>query len=154
MGRCRLMCPATVTAVLNLSLSRRARPGLMGWMTRLLGFTRRVYRPRDIRAHLEGGLWPEGVSRSYQPCDRRCPGGSVGLAEPRPGADVSDCFPSMLYVSKSATRKAVRSKTRPFTWPWASPPEGEREVLGLWIAANEGAKFWLSVMNKPAKPGR
>ena len=26
-------------------------------------------------------------------------------------------------------------------------PEGEREVLGLWIAANEGAKFWLSMMN-------
>ena len=26
-------------------------------------------------------------------------------------------------------------------------PEGEREVLGLWIVANEGAKFWLSVMN-------
>ena len=26
-------------------------------------------------------------------------------------------------------------------------PEGDREVLGLWIAANEGAKFWLSVMN-------
>jgi putative transposase len=23
--------------------------------------------------------------------------------------------------------------------------EGEREVLGLWIAENEGAKFWLSV---------
>jgi putative transposase len=26
-------------------------------------------------------------------------------------------------------------------------PEGEREVLGLWIANNKGAKFWLSVMN-------
>jgi transposase-like protein len=26
-------------------------------------------------------------------------------------------------------------------------PEGEREVLGLWVAANEGAKFWLSIMN-------
>ena len=26
-------------------------------------------------------------------------------------------------------------------------PEGEREVPGLWIADNEGAKFWLSVMN-------
>ncbi|MDG1334978.1 MAG: IS256 family transposase [Tateyamaria sp.] len=25
--------------------------------------------------------------------------------------------------------------------------DGEREVLGLWIANNEGAKFWLSVMN-------
>ena len=26
-------------------------------------------------------------------------------------------------------------------------PEVKREVLGLWIATNEGAKFWLSVMN-------
>lgn len=26
-------------------------------------------------------------------------------------------------------------------------PEGEREVLGLWIANNEGTKFWLCVMN-------
>jgi len=26
--------------------------------------------------------------------------------------------------------------------------DGSREVLGLWIAENEGAKFWLSVMNE------
>ncbi len=26
-------------------------------------------------------------------------------------------------------------------------PDGEREVPGLWIAANEGAKFWLSIMS-------
>ena len=26
-------------------------------------------------------------------------------------------------------------------------PESEREVLGLWIANNEDAKFWLSAMN-------
>ena len=26
--------------------------------------------------------------------------------------------------------------------------DGQREVLGLWIADNEGAKFWLSVMNE------
>jgi len=26
--------------------------------------------------------------------------------------------------------------------------DGEREVLGLWIADNEGAKFWLTVMNE------
>lgn len=26
--------------------------------------------------------------------------------------------------------------------------EGQREVLGLWIADNEGAKFWLGVMNE------
>lgn len=26
--------------------------------------------------------------------------------------------------------------------------DGDREVLGLWIADDEGAKFWLSVMNE------
>jgi transposase-like protein len=26
--------------------------------------------------------------------------------------------------------------------------EGQREVLGLWIAENEGAKFWLGIMNE------
>lgn len=26
--------------------------------------------------------------------------------------------------------------------------DGKREALGLWIAATEGAKFWLSVMNE------
>ena len=26
--------------------------------------------------------------------------------------------------------------------------EGHKEVLGLWTSANEGAKFWLSVLNE------
>ena len=26
--------------------------------------------------------------------------------------------------------------------------EGKKEVLGLWIAQNEGAKFWMSVLNE------
>ncbi len=32
-------------------------------------------------------------------------------------------------------------------------PEGEREVLGLWIANNEGTQFWLSVMNNLCNRG-
>ena len=31
--------------------------------------------------------------------------------------------------------------------------DGQREVLGLWIAENEGAKFWLSVMNERKNRG-
>ena len=31
--------------------------------------------------------------------------------------------------------------------------DGQREVLGLWIAENEGAKFWLSVMNEMKNRG-
>ena len=32
-------------------------------------------------------------------------------------------------------------------------PEGEREVLGLWIAVNEEAKFWLSAINNLRNQG-
>ena len=42
--------------------------------------------------------------------------------------------------SRQVTNKAV------YVAPGVNT-EGEREVLGLWIANNEGAKFWLSVMN-------
>ena len=31
--------------------------------------------------------------------------------------------------------------------------DGEREVLGLWIGDDEGAKFWLSVMNEMSNRG-
>lgn len=27
--------------------------------------------------------------------------------------------------------------------------DGAKEVLGLWLEQNEGAKFWLRVMNEP-----
>ena len=74
-------------------LIKKGQTRIDGMDDKIIGLYAAGLSTRDIRAHLEEGLWPEGVSRSYQPCDRRCPGGSVGLAEPRPGADVSDCFP-------------------------------------------------------------
>ena len=33
-------------------------------------------------------------------------------------------------------------------WPLGVSRDAVREVLGLWIAGNEGARFWLSVMNE------
>jgi hypothetical protein len=30
--------------------------------------------------------------------------------------------------------------------------EGQKELLGMWIAQTEGAKFWLSVLDLPAEP--
>lgn len=31
--------------------------------------------------------------------------------------------------------------------------QGEKEILGLWMSENEGARFWLSIMTKLKKPG-
>ena len=35
---------------------------------------------------------------------------------------------------------------RPATWRWRSRMDGERDVLGMWFQANEGAKFWMQVL--------
>ena len=32
-------------------------------------------------------------------------------------------------------------------WRWRFNPDGEKDVLGLWIEQTEGAKFWLKVVN-------
>ena len=74
-------------------LIKKGQTRIDGMDDKIIGLYAAGLSTRDIRAHLEEVYGLKVSSRSYQPCDRRCPGGSVGLAEPRPGADVSDCFP-------------------------------------------------------------
>jgi len=33
-------------------------------------------------------------------------------------------------------------------WCWAVNLEGQKEVLGQWVAQSEGAKFWLQVLTE------
>jgi len=40
------------------------------------------------------------------------------------------------------------SRTKPSPWCWESTWRGRREVLGLWVAQSEGAKFWLQVLTE------
>jgi len=48
----------------------------------------------------------------------------------------------MLFGSKYRDAKAVRSRTQAvYVRPWASLLRAKREVLGLWVANNEGAKI-------------
>ena len=42
-----------------------------------------------------------------------------------------------------ATPRTMRS-----TWCWAVNLEGQKEVLGQWVAQSEGAKFWLQVLTE------
>ena len=46
---------------------------------------------------------------------------------------------------RDAESRQVKSKAVYLAYGITS--EGDREVLGLWVATTEGAKFWLSVMN-------
>jgi putative transposase len=67
---------------------------------------------------------------------------SLRLAEPRSRAKVSNRFLDALGVKiRNAESRQVTNKV--VYVALGVPPEGEREVLGCWIATNEGAKFWL-----------
>ncbi len=39
-------------------------------------------------------------------------------------------------------------KTGQCTWLWASIWNGQKDVLGLWTSATEGAKFWMNVLTE------
>lgn len=54
-------------------------------------------------------------------------------------------FDALRVKIRDADSRTVKNKA---VYAARCHPRGVREVLGLWIAENEGAKFWLSVMNE------
>ncbi len=78
--------------------------------------------------------------RMYPIRDLRRPTGEDPRCRQPDGEDRASASPSVrdrwrgaVYVALGVTRDVTR--------------DGLREVLGLWIAGNEGARFWLPVMN-------
>lgn len=65
------------------------------------------------------------------------------MAEPRPGPDV---FDALRVKIRDADSRTVKNKA--VYVALGVTRDGSREVLGLWVAENEGAKFRLSVMNQ------
>ena len=93
---------------------------------------------RDLRG---GGFADADLER-----DRGGDGGGEGLAEAAAGAGLSDRLPGRAGGEDACTRAGWR--TARCMWPSASTMEGQKEVLGLWTSANEGAKFWLQVLTE------
>ena len=138
--------PVTVTAVLNLSLIKKGQTRIDGMDDKIIGLYAAGLSTRDIRAHLEEVY---GLKVSADLISRV----TDAVLE-----EVSDwqnraLEPMYPIVFLDALRVKIRDaesrqvKNKAVYVALGVTPEGEREVLGLWIAANEGAKFWLSVMN-------
>jgi len=69
------------------------------------------------------------------------------VAAPDAGADVSDRHLRRAPSQDPRCRPLDGQEQGRLHRP-GRQPEGEREVLGLWIADNEGAKFWPAMMNE------
>ena len=99
-----------------------------------------------------------------QPGQRRRAGRDPRMAGPGAGAHVSDCDLRRAQGQDPRCRLPHGQEQGcpcglsmwpfamglgPMAAPWLTVSrDGVREVPGLWIAGNEGARFWLSVMNE------
>jgi len=149
-------------------LIKKGQTRIDGMDDKIIGLYAAGLSTRDIRAHLEEvyGLKVSADLPSHR-CMQRLPILSAASQMPfwrkyqtgRTGL-WSRCIPLfslMLFGSKSAMPRtgALESrqvKNQAVYVALGVNAEGEREVLGLWIANNEGARFWLSVMNNLRNP--
>jgi putative transposase len=127
-------------------LIRKGQSRIDGMDDKIIGLYVAGLSTRDIRAHLEE-VYGLKVSADL-----------ISRVTDAVLAEVSDwqnraLEPMYPIVFLDALRVKIRDaesrqvKNKAVYVALGVTPEGEREVLGLWIANNEGAKFWLSVMN-------
>ena len=74
-------------------LIQKGQTRIDGMDDKIIGLYAAGLSTRDIRAHLEEGLWPARFCRSDQPCHRCGSGGGFRLAKPGFGAGLSHRFP-------------------------------------------------------------
>jgi len=144
-GDASITCQA-VDGSFEPELIQKGQTRIDGMDDKIIGLYAAGLSTRDIRAHLEEVY---GLKVS---------GDLVSRVTDAVLAEVSDwqnraLEPVYPIVFLNALRVKIRDaesrqvKNKAVYVALGVTPEGEREVLGLWIAANEGAKFWLSIMN-------
>ena len=127
-------------------LIKKGQTRIDGMDDKIIGLYAAGLSTRDIRAHLEE-VYGLKVSADL-----------VSRVTDAVLEKVSDCQnralePMYPIVFLDALRVKIRDaesrqvKNKAVYVALGVNSDGEREVLGLWIANNEGAKFWLSVMN-------
>ena len=145
-GALRIDVPRDRDSSFEPELIKKGQTRIAGMDDKIIGLYAAGLSTRDIRAHLEEVY---GLKVSADLISRV----TDAVLE-----EVSDwqnraLEPMYPIVFLDALRVKIRDaesrqvKNKAVYVALGVTPEGEREVLGLWIANNEGAKFWLSVMN-------
>ena len=128
-------------------LIKKGQTRIDGMDDKIIGLYAAGLTVRDIRAHLEDvyGLKvsPELISRVTDAVlDEVREWQSRALDRMYPIV----IFDALRVKIRDADSRMVKNKA--VYVALGVSRDGVREVLGLWIAENEGAKFWLSVMNE------
>ena len=137
--------PRDRNASFNPQFVKKRQRRLEVFDDKVLAFYSRGLSTRDIQDHLEE-IYGIDVSPTLISNVTDAVLEDVQAWQSRP---LSPVYPILYFdaiVVKSRQEGPVRNKAVHLAL--GINMEGEKEVLGLWIAENEGAKFWLSVFNE------
>ena len=127
-------------------LVRKGQTRIDGMDDKIIGLYAAGLSVRDIRSHLEDvyGLQvsPDLISRVTDAV--------LDEVKDWQGRGLERFYPIVIFALRVKIRDSDSRmvKNKAVYVALGISRDGVREVLGLWIADNEGAKFWLSVMNE------
>ena len=126
-------------------LIKKGEKRLGGFDERIVSLYARGMSTRDIQAHFEDVYGVE-VSPTFISQVTNAVLDEVKAWQQRPLAPVYPIVYLDCLVVRSRETGSVQNKT--VYLALGVNCDGEKELLGLWLAQTEGAKFWLSVMNE------
>lgn len=126
-------------------LIKKGEKQLGGFDERIVSLYARGMSTRDIQAHFEDVYGVE-VSPTFISQVTNAVLDEVKAWQQRPLAPVYPIVYLDCLVVRSRETGSVQNKT--VYLALGVNCDGEKELLGLWLAQTEGAKFWLSVINE------
>jgi transposase-like protein len=144
-GEIELEVPRDRNSTFEPRLVRKSEKQLGGFDERIISLYARGMSTRDIQAHFEEAYDVE-VSPTFISQVTNAVLDEVKIWQQRPLNTVYPIVYLDCLVVRSRDSGAISNKAVYLALGVNS--DGEKELLGLWLSQNEGAKFWLSVMNE------
>ncbi|MDZ7871216.1 MAG: IS256 family transposase [Rheinheimera sp.] len=144
-GEIELEVPRDRNSTFEPRLVKKSEKQLGGFDERIISLYARGMSTRDIQAHFEEAYDVE-VSPTFISQVTNAVLDEVKIWQQRPLNTVYPIVYLDCLVVRSRESGAIQNKAVYLALGVNS--DGEKELLGLWLSQNEGAKFWLSVMNE------
>src|SRR5690606_34070929 len=144
-GQVTIAVPRDRAGTFEPQLVKKHQRRLEGFDEKVLALYARGMTTRDIQGHLSE-LYGTDVSRELISKATECVLDVLRAGQSRPLQSVYPIvYLDALFVS---TREDGQVKKRAFYVALGVGVDGQRDVLGLWAAQTEGAKFWLQVLSE------
>ncbi|MDR7123191.1 IS256 family transposase, partial [Rheinheimera soli] len=144
-GEIELEVPRDRNSTFEPRLVKKSEKQLGGFDERIISLYARGMSTRDIQAHFEEAYDVE-VSPTFISQVTNAVLDEVKIWQQRPLNAVYPIVYLDCLVVRSRDSGSIQNKAIYLALGVNS--DGEKELLGLWLSQNEGAKFWLSVMNE------